>query len=91
MVVTVRVVPLAELFGEKLPLAPDGKPDAEKLTALENPLLGLTLIASVVPAPGESVTLLDAADSVKFAPAVMTSDSVAVTEVDPQVPVSVSG
>jgi hypothetical protein len=85
----VSVVPLAELFGEKLALTPDGNPDAEKLTALAKPLLGLTLIASVVFAPGASVTL--PADSVKFAPAVMTSDSVVLTVVDPQVPVRVSG
>ncbi len=85
------VVPLAELVGEKLPLAPDGNPDAEKLTALAKPLVGATLIASVVLAPGASVTVLDAGVSVKFAPAVMTSDSGAVTVVEPHVPVSVSG
>jgi hypothetical protein len=77
----VSVVPLAELVGEKLPLTPDGNPDAEKPTALVKPLLGLTPIASVVLAPGASVMLLEAGASVKFAPAVMTSDSVVVTVV----------
>lgn len=86
-----RVVPVAELVGEKLPLAPDGNPDAEKLTALAKPLLGFRLIASVALAPGASVTLPEAGVSVKLAPALMTSDSVVVTLVEPQVPERVSG
>ncbi len=84
-------MPLAELVGEKLPLAPDGNPDAEKVTALVKPLVGVTLIASVALAPGASVTPLDPADSEKFAAALMTSDSDAVTVVEPQVPVRASG
>ncbi len=85
------VVPLAELVGEKLTLAPDGNPDAEKLTAPVKPLLGLTLMASVALAPGARLTLPEAGVRVKLAPEVMTSDNFAVTVVDPQVPVSVSG
>lgn len=91
MAAKLSVVPLVELVGEKLPLVPDGNPEAEKLTALVKPLLGLMLIASVALAPGARLTVLEPGVIVKFAPAVMMSDSVLVTVVDPQVPVSVSG
>ncbi len=88
---SVRVDEVAELEGEKLAVKPVGRPEAAKLTAELKPLAGLTVIASVPLDPCGTVRLVDAGARVKVAPAVMTSDTVAVALVEPDVPVIVNG
>ncbi len=54
---TCSVVPVVELEGLKLLVAPLGKLDAVKLTVPEKPLLALTVIPSVPLLPGSSVSV----------------------------------
>jgi len=55
--VSVVSLPLpATLVGLKLALAPAGVPDAARLTVLENPLKGETVIFEVAAAPAFEVT-----------------------------------
>lgn len=88
---SVRVVELAELEGEKLAVTPFGRFDAAKLTTDVKPFAGLTVTTSVPLDPRGTVRLVAAGARPKVAPAVMTSDTVVVAVVEPEVPVIFSG
>jgi len=89
--VSVNVDDVAELVGEKLAVTPAGKFATEKLTAPLKPFKGLTVITSLPLDPCGTVTLVAAGDRLKVAPAEMTSETVVLAVVDPEVPVTVSG
>ena len=67
LAVNVRTLEVGELAGAKLAVTPDGKPEAEKVTAALNPFCGVTAMVLVPLAPCVIVRLLGAAESVKFA------------------------
>lgn len=84
------VLPVVEL-GVNDAVTPDGTPDALKVTAPVNPLMSFTVIVSVAPAFGETVTVFEAGVSVKlpeFA-AFTVSAICALAVVLPEVPVMV--
>lgn len=82
---------MVELSGEKVDVAPVGKPVAEKVTLPVNPFVGVTLIVVLPVAPGATVSVAGDADSVKFA--VPVPVTVRLIEADavsaPDVPVTV--
>jgi len=53
--------------GVKDAVAPDGRPSTLKLTLPVNPLIGVTVAAYVVPAPGSTLLDAGAAESEKLA------------------------
>jgi hypothetical protein len=89
--VNVNVEVLVELEGENLAAAPDGNPDAMKLTALVNPFVPLIVSASLPLVPGVTVTLAVAGERVNARAAVTSSVIVVVAVAVPDTPVTVSG
>jgi hypothetical protein len=85
------VVPLTELTGENVALAPVGSPVAEKLTVFAKPAIGVMPIASVPLAPAVTLTLGEAGVKLKLAAAVITRFSVVVTFAAPDTPEMVKG
>ena len=81
-----NVVPLVDVVGEKVAVAPAGRPLTEKLTLPVNPLSAVTLMASVAVWPWTALKLLVLELSVKGAGPVTTRDRLAVTDVVPDVP-----
>jgi len=85
------MVALVALVGENVAVAPTGKPVAEKLTGLAKPATGVMLMTSLVEAPAVRLRFVDAGVILKVSPAVMTSVTLVVVVVPPEVPVIVSG
>jgi len=89
--VNVNVEVLVELEGENLAAAPDGNPDAMKLTALVNPFVPLIVSASLPLVPGVTVTLAVAGERVNARAAVTSSVIVVFAVAFPETPVTVIG
>lgn len=66
MVIVELPEPPVNGFGLKLALAPDGAPDALRVTLLLKPFCGLTVMVLVPLFPWMTVTLVGDAESVKF-------------------------
>ena len=90
---SVNVVPVAEVAGLNAAAAPAGRPDAEKLTEPVKPFLSVTLTTSVPLLPGATITVADAGARVKPGTAAdVTVNVMPVVSVRlPDVPVMVMG
>jgi hypothetical protein len=87
LALSVRVLEVVAWFGLKDAVTPLGKPEADKVTLLLKPFWGVTLIVLVPLLPWAMLTLFEA-ESVKFGPAVMVTETVAVWVKPPTVPVT---
>jgi hypothetical protein len=83
----VNVVLLAELVGLNVPVTPAGSPVALKLTAPLNPFAATTVMTSLARDSGERVNFEAAGERLNLGPAVITSVTVVVAVVTPEVPV----
>ena len=85
------VVAVAELAGVKVPVTPDGKPVAVKLTALVKPFCSLTATFTAAVEPGVIDTAGAEDVRVKLGGPVTVSVNLVVAVKLPEVPVTVMG
>ena len=90
LAISVNVLEPGVGFGLNRAVTPLGKPETDKVTLLLKPFCGATVIPAIPLPPWGIPKLLGDAESVKFGPAVIVTETVAVWVKPPTVPVTVT-